>query len=179
MALGDVLDHLSTSAVLEKIRLCDGVMRCFGAAAPRIGVAALNPHAGEQGLFGDEESRIIAPAVEMAAADGITVTGPVPADTLMVRAAGGEFDGVVAMYHDQGHIAMKLLGMFEAVNITLGLPIVRTSVAHGTAFDRVGQTSAATSTTAASRSPASITSMIAAIRVASVLSARPAVGRTS
>ena len=106
---------------------------------PRLGVAALNPHAGEQGLFGDEENRIIGPAVEQAQSMGLNVNGPLPADTLMVRAAAGDFDAVVAMYHDQGHIALKLLGMHRAVNITLGLPIVRTSVAHGTAFDLAWQ----------------------------------------
>ena len=102
---------------------------------PRLGVAALNPHAGEQGLFGLEEVETIGPAVAQSQAAGLKVTGPLPADTLFVRAADGEFDAVVAMYHDQGHIALKLLGMHKAVNITLGLPIIRTSVAHGTAFD--------------------------------------------
>jgi 4-hydroxythreonine-4-phosphate dehydrogenase len=107
--------------------------------APRIGVAALNPHAGEQGLFGDEEIAVISPAVERSRVQGLNVAGPLPCDTLMVRAAAGEFDAVVAMYHDQGHIALKLLGMHRAVNITLGLPIIRTSVAHGTAFDLAWQ----------------------------------------
>lgn len=105
---------------------------------PRIAVAALNPHAGEAGLFGDEESRIIRPAVVRLAEAGIEVSGPLPADTLFLRASRGNFDGVVALYHDQGHIPIKLLGMHRAVNITLGLPLVRTSVAHGTAFDIVG-----------------------------------------
>ena len=102
-------------------------------------MCALNPHAGEDGLFGDEERTIIAPAVETARNAGLNVAGPIPTDTLMLRARDGEFDAVVAMYHDQGHIALKLLGMHAAVNITLGLPIVRTSVAHGTAFDRAWQ----------------------------------------
>ena len=106
---------------------------------PRIAVAALNPHGGEGGLFGDEEPRLIRPAVERLAAAGLTISGPLPADTLFLRASRGEFDGVVALYHDQGHIPVKLLGMHRAVNITLGLPLVRTSVAHGTAFDIVGQ----------------------------------------
>jgi 4-hydroxythreonine-4-phosphate dehydrogenase len=135
MALRDVFAHLSIDAVLAKCHLADTVMRSMQVASPRIGVCALNPHAGEQGLFGDEERRIIAPAVEAARKAGLSVTGPLAADTLMVRARDGEFDAVVAMYHDQGHIALKLLGMQRAVNITLGLPIVRTSVAHGTAFD--------------------------------------------
>ena len=107
--------------------------------APRIGVAAFNPHAGEQGLFGNEEGDLIAPAIAHLQAAGLQISGPLPADTLMVRAADGDFDAVVAMYHDQGHIALKLLGMHQAVNITLGLPIIRTSVAHGTAFDLAWQ----------------------------------------
>ncbi|MCA9101381.1 MAG: 4-hydroxythreonine-4-phosphate dehydrogenase PdxA [Planctomycetales bacterium] len=170
MALADVFARLDTAAVAEKIRLCHDAMRRFGAARPRIGVAALNPHAGEQGLFGDEEQRVIAPAVRLSSDEGIDVAGPFPADTLMVRAAAGEFDGVVAMYHDQGHIALKLLGMFDAVNVTLGLPIVRTSVAHGTAFDLVDGASSV------GRTPVSITGMIAAVRAASLLARRASVG---
>ena len=98
-------------------------------------MCALNPHAGEEGLFGDEESRVIAPAVEMSCAEGIAADGPFPADTLLKRAVEGEFDGVCAMYHDQGHIALKLLAFHRAVNVTLGLPIIRTSPTQGTAFD--------------------------------------------
>lgn len=140
MALRDVCANLSTSAILEKCRLAHRVMSAgFGLMEPRIGVCALNPHGGESGLFGDEETDMIAPAVEQARQVGIDARGPFPTDTLMVRARDGEFDAIVAMYHDQGHIALKLLGMHRAVNITLGLPIVRTSVAHGTAFDRAWQ----------------------------------------
>jgi 4-hydroxythreonine-4-phosphate dehydrogenase len=142
MALRDVFANITAEKIRSRIALADGVMRALQDApspAPRIGVCALNPHAGEQGLFGDEEQRIIAPAVEQARAAGFTVEGPLPADTLLARAAGGAFDAVVAMYHDQGHIALKLLEMHRAVNITLGLPIVRTSVAHGTAFDLAWQ----------------------------------------
>lgn len=135
MALRDVFDSLTTAAVEEKIHLAHAALGAIKESPPRIGVCALNPHAGEEGLFGDEEARIILPAVQAAAREGILVTGPLPADTLLVRARDGEFDGVVAMYHDQGHIALKLLGMHRAVNVTLGLPIVRTSVAHGTAHD--------------------------------------------
>ena len=138
-SLRSVFADLTTEAILSKCRLANGVMRRLGVAAPRLAVCALNPHAGEDGLFGDEERTIIAPAVEAARREGLHVAGPFPADTLMIRARDGEFDAVVAMYHDQGHIALKLLGMHAAVNITLGLPIVRTSVAHGTAFDRAWQ----------------------------------------
>jgi 4-hydroxythreonine-4-phosphate dehydrogenase len=105
----------------------------------RIGVCALNPHASDGGLFGDEEARIIAPAVAAAKVAGVDVTGPIPSDALWVRADAGEFDGVVAMYHDQGHIPMKMRTQRRAVNITAGLPIVRTSVAHGTAYDIAGK----------------------------------------
>lgn len=143
MALREVFRYLSTDAIVDKARLADQVMRDLGpsheTSDPKIAVAALNPHAGEQGMFGDEESQIIRPAVARAASEGLNVVGPLPADTLMGRARDGEFDAVVAMYHDQGHIALKLLDMHAAVNITLGLPIVRTSVAHGTAFDLAWQ----------------------------------------
>jgi 4-hydroxythreonine-4-phosphate dehydrogenase len=135
MALRDVFAQLTAEAVLAKCRLADGMMRRIHGRQPRIGVCALNPHAGEQGLFGDEELRIIGTAVEQARSQGLDVTGPLPADALMVKARDGAFEAVVAMYHDQGHIALKLLGMHRAVNVTLGLPIVRTSAAHGTAYD--------------------------------------------
>jgi 4-hydroxythreonine-4-phosphate dehydrogenase len=138
-SMRSVFDDLTPSAILSKCRLADGVMRRLGVERPRVAVCALNPHAGEDGLFGNEETTIIAPAVEDARRTGMNVAGPFPTDTLMMRARDGEFDAVVAMYHDQGHIALKLLGMHAAVNITLGLPIVRTSVAHGTAFDRAWQ----------------------------------------
>jgi 4-hydroxythreonine-4-phosphate dehydrogenase len=135
-SLRSVFAALAPEAIVAKCRLADGVMRRLGVEQPRLAVCGINPHAGEDGLFGDEESTIIAPAVAEARRAGLTVTGPLPTDTLMVAARDGEFDAVVAMYHDQGHIALKLLGMHSAVNIALGLPIVRTSVAHGTAFDR-------------------------------------------
>jgi len=115
-----------------------GLRRDLGIPAPRIGVAALNPHAGEGGVLGEEEGREIAPAVEQARAEGIGAEGPVPADVLFHRAAAGAFDVVVAMYHDQGLGPLKLLHFDEAVNVTLGLPIVRTSPDHGTAFDIAG-----------------------------------------
>jgi len=139
IALHDVFSQLSSAAILEKTRLLRGVLRRLCDHEPRLGVAALNPHASDGGLFGDEEKRIIAPAVQQAIQEGIAVSGPWPADTLFVRARNGEFDGIVAMYHDQGHIPMKLLSGLAAVNVTLGLPIVRTSVAHGTAYDIAGK----------------------------------------
>ncbi len=139
MALREVFCHLTPAAVLEKIRLLDGLQTRLLGRRPRLGVAALNPHASDGGLFGDEEALAIAPAVETARSEGLDVSGPWPCDTLFVRARRGEFDGVVAMYHDQGHIALKLLGEGRAVNISAGLPIVRTSVAHGTAYDIAGR----------------------------------------
>ncbi len=138
-SLRSVFADLTPEAIVTKCRLADDVMRRLGVSKPRVAVCALNPHAGEDGLFGDEERTIIATAVAEAREAGLNVSGPYPTDTLMLRARDGEFDAVVAMYHDQGHIALKLLGMHAAVNITLGLPIVRTSVAHGTAFDRAWQ----------------------------------------
>jgi 4-hydroxythreonine-4-phosphate dehydrogenase len=138
MALRNVFTHITTPAVLEKIRLLDGVMRKLCDHAPRLAVASLNPHASDGGLFGDEERTLLVPAVEQTRAEKIQVAGPIPSDTLFVRAQRGEFDGIVAMYHDQGHIPLKLLSGLQAVNITLGLPLVRTSVAHGTAYDIAG-----------------------------------------
>jgi 4-hydroxythreonine-4-phosphate dehydrogenase len=137
-ALAGAVGRLSAAGIEAAGRRLAPLLEQLLGRRPRLAVAALNPHAGEGGLFGDEESRLIAPAVAALAAAGIDVTGPLPADTLFLRAQGGDFDGVVAMYHDQGHIAVKLMGMHRAVNITLGLPLVRTSVAHGTAFDIVG-----------------------------------------
>ena len=149
MALRDVFPHITTAAVLEKIhllhnglaKLCDGAptQSDKGVVRPRLAVAALNPHASDGGIFGDEETRIIMPAVERAAKEGINVVGPLPSDTLFVQAQKGHFDGIVAMFHDQGHIALKLMTGLAAVNVTLGLPIVRTSVAHGTAYDIAGK----------------------------------------
>jgi 4-hydroxythreonine-4-phosphate dehydrogenase len=124
-------------------------MRDLGIASPHLAVCGLNPHAGEGGLFGDEEQVAISPAIAEARAEGIDATGPYPADTIMSRAAGGEFDCVVAMFHDQGHTPVKALGFrydeakktwtgLSGVNVTVGLPILRVSVDHGTAFDRAG-----------------------------------------
>jgi 4-hydroxythreonine-4-phosphate dehydrogenase len=138
-SLRSAVAELTTERIVAAGGRLASLLTALLARPPRLAVAALNPHGGEGGLFGDEEARLIRPAVERLAAAGIDVGGPLPADTLFLRASRGEFDGVVALYHDQGHIPIKLLGMHRAVNITLGLPLVRTSVAHGTAFDIVGQ----------------------------------------
>ncbi|MCX5721724.1 MAG: 4-hydroxythreonine-4-phosphate dehydrogenase PdxA [Nitrospirae bacterium] len=135
------LSSLLTQAKIEKaIRLAHVALRdLFGIKKPRVGVAALNPHAGEHGLFGDEEERIILPAARAAQAQGIRASDPLPADTLFGKAARGDYDGVVALYHDQGLIPLKLVAFGTCVNLTVGLPIIRTSVDHGTAFDIVGK----------------------------------------
>jgi 4-hydroxythreonine-4-phosphate dehydrogenase len=133
-----MLERVTTERVLTTIRLADRALRDMGVDAPSVGVAGLNPHAGEGGLFGDEEIRVITPAIQQARAEGIDATGPWPADTLFGRAVAGDFDVAVAMFHDQGHIAVKVLGFETGVNATIGLPIVRTSVDHGTAFDIAG-----------------------------------------
>ena len=126
---------LTADRILEKTRLVHDFLQRLGIQRPHVGVCALNPHAGEGGLFGGEESRIIKPAVTAATGEGMHVTGPLPADTIIRRAVLGEFQGVVAMYHDQGHIPVKLIGFDSAINVTLGIPLVRTSPTHGTAFD--------------------------------------------
>jgi len=124
--------------VLTTIRLAARALQEMGIESPSVGVAGLNPHAGEGGLFGDEEARVITPAIEQAQAAGIDASGPWPADTLFGRSVAGDFDVAIAMFHDQGHIAVKVLGFETGVNVTIGLPIVRTSVDHGTAFDIAG-----------------------------------------
>lgn len=139
VALRDVPQALTGERLLATIRLTAREMPRFGMPVPRIGVAGLNPHAGEHGLLGAEDEAVVRPAVAAAAAAGIAVSGPFPADTLFVRAARGEFDVVIAAYHDQGLVPVKLLAFGRAVNVTLGLPIVRTSVDHGTAFDIAGR----------------------------------------
>jgi 4-phospho-D-threonate 3-dehydrogenase / 4-phospho-D-erythronate 3-dehydrogenase len=138
VGIREMLEKVTTERVLTTVRLAHRALRDMGIASPSVGVAGLNPHAGEGGLFGDEEARVITPAIEQARAEGIDATGPWPADTLFGRAVAGDFDVAVAMYHDQGHIAVKVLGFETGVNATIGLPIVRTSVDHGTAFDIAG-----------------------------------------
>jgi 4-hydroxythreonine-4-phosphate dehydrogenase len=138
IALADVPRRLTRTTMEATISLTARELPRFGYAHPRIAVAGLNPHAGEHGLFGDEEARAIAPAIAACRERAIEVSGPYPADTVFVRARRGEFDVVIACYHDQGLIPVKLVAFGQAVNVTLGLPIVRTSVDHGTAFDIAG-----------------------------------------
>lgn len=137
--LADVPRLLTREGVLGVLRLTAESLPRFGVPSPRIGVAGLNPHAGEGGLMGSEDAEVLAPAVAAARAAGLDASGPFPADTLFVRAARGEFDVVLACYHDQGLVPVKLLAFGRAVNVTLGLPIIRTSVDHGTAFDIAGK----------------------------------------
>ena len=139
LPLADVSRALTRELLEAIVGLTAAEMPMFGIARPRLAVAGLNPHAGEGGVLGDEEGRVIEPAVAALRARGIDVEGPVPGDTVFVRATRGEFDCVVACYHDQGLIPVKLAAFGRAVNVTLGLPIVRTSVDHGTAFDIAGQ----------------------------------------
>jgi len=137
-AIRDCCAGITRLSVLDKIRLLHAILPKLTGKPARIGICALNPHAGDGGLFGDEEMTIIQPAIEDANREGIDASGPWPADAIFLPHHRVKFDGIVAMYHDQGHVAMKLLGGRRAVNITAGLPIVRTSVAHGTAYDIAG-----------------------------------------
>ncbi len=137
--LREVPALLTRELVAGTIRLTAASLPQFGIARPRLALAGLNPHAGESGLLGSEDDEVLAPAVAAARAEGIDIAGPFPADTVFVRASRGEFDCVLACYHDQGLIPVKLLALGQAVNVTIGLPIIRTSVDHGTAFDIAGQ----------------------------------------
>ncbi len=138
VALSEAIRRVTPETELRAIRLADQATRRFGFARPRVAVAGLNPHAGEGGLFGREDMDVITPAIAKARAEGIDASGPWPGDTIFMRARRGEFDVVVAQYHDQGLIPVKYLGVDQGVNITVGLPFVRTSVDHGTAFDIAG-----------------------------------------
>jgi len=148
--------ELDGNRILETIHLGHQAMQMLGHASPRIVVCGLNPHAGEHGLFGPEDAEIIAPAIESARRGGIQCEGPAAPDTVFLQASRGKYDLVVAMYHDQGHIPMKLLDFDDTVNISLGIPIIRTSVDHGTAFDIAGQ------------NKASAKNMMAAMRMAAM-----------
>jgi|SRR5579871_910221 len=139
MALKRALEMISAERIDSAVRLAHASLLRLGKAQPRIGVAALNPHGGEGGLFGDEEITLIGPALDRLRAAGFDCEGPVPADTLFVKAVAGRYDGVVMMYHDQGQIATKLIGFREGVTVTAGLPTVFATPAHGTAYDIVGQ----------------------------------------
>jgi len=155
--LADVSAAITQPLIEDLVDLAARELPRFGLATPRIGVAGLNPHAGEHGLFGGEDEAVLRPAVAACVARGIDVRGPFPADTIFVRATRGEFDVVIACYHDQGLIPVKLAAFGKAVNVTLGLPIIRTSVDHGTAFDIAGTGAADPS------------SMIEAVRLAAKL----------
>ena len=160
-ALRNVSGLVTFESVLKTIRVTEaGIRHLTGIARPRLAVTALNPHAGEGGLFGYEELQAIGPAIEAARREGIDVLGPLPADTLFHFAGQGRYDGVVAMYHDQGLIPLKMLHFDDGVNLTLGLPIIRTSVDHGTAYDLAGS------------GRASERSLLAAIHMAVAMAAR-------
>lgn len=161
VSLRQALDQINPDSIGEAIRLADRMMRRAGIARPRVAVAALNPHGGEGGLFGREEIEVIGPAVAAVAATGIDCRGPFPADTVYLKAFAGEFDSVVAMYHDQGQIATKLRGFNRGVTVTAGLDTIFTTPAHGTAFDIVGQGVAQTG------------ALEAAIRLAAKLASAP------
>jgi 4-hydroxythreonine-4-phosphate dehydrogenase len=165
VSLRAAIDQLDAKRIDEALTLADRTMRGAGFERPRIAVCALNPHAGENGLFGREEIELIAPAIAKAAARGIDCKGPYPADTVFLKAFGGEFDGVLSMYHDQGQIATKLKGFNRGVTVTAGLKTVFTTPAHGTAFDIVGQGKA---TTGALEQAVRLAARLAAARKSSV-----------
>jgi 4-hydroxythreonine-4-phosphate dehydrogenase len=157
MRLADVPAALTAERLEHTIELAAAELPRFGVHSPRLAVAGLNPHAGEQGLMGTEELDVLAPAIARCRERGIEVRGPFPADTIFGRAIRGEFDAVIACYHDQGLIPIKLVAFGTAVNVTLGLPIIRTSVDHGTAFDIAG------------RGVADASSLVAAVQLAARL----------
>ncbi|MBN1857277.1 MAG: 4-hydroxythreonine-4-phosphate dehydrogenase PdxA [Dehalococcoidia bacterium] len=157
VALRDACDAVTKERILRVMQLGEAAARSMGVEKPRIVVPGLNPHSGEGGLFGTEEEEHIIPAIEEAKALGMDVRGPIPPDTAFLRAFRGEFDLVIAMYHDQGHIPIKMVGFEKGVNTTLGLPIIRTSVDHGTVFGKAG------------KGTADPTSMLEAIKLAAVM----------
>jgi 4-hydroxythreonine-4-phosphate dehydrogenase len=161
VSLREAIERVRPERILKVLRLTHDAVRRLGVEKPRLAVAGLNPHAGENGLFGDDEERYIAPAIAQARAAGLDAHGPFAGDTIFFRTLQGEFDAAVAMYHDQGHVAAKMLGIWRGVNVTLGLPIVRTSVEHGTDFANAGT------------GRGDPRSLIAAIKLAAAL-ARPA-----
>ncbi|MGB2814625.1 MAG: 4-hydroxythreonine-4-phosphate dehydrogenase PdxA [Dehalococcoidales bacterium] len=157
VSLSDAIERARPPRILTVLKLTEEAVKQMGIAEPRIAVAGLNPHSGEGGLFGDEEIKYITPAIEQAKSQGMNVVGPLPPDSAFLRAHEGQFDAAVAMYHDQGHIAVKMLGITFGVNVTLGLPIIRTSVDHGTNFGKAG------------KGTADPTRLVEAIKLASVM----------
>ncbi len=139
VSLRQACDLVTKDRILRVLKLSNDTVRRMGVAEPRLAVSGLNPHASENGLFGNEEQEQIIPAIASARASGLNVTGPLPPDTVFLRTLRGQFDVAIAMYHDQGHIPMKMVGFDEGVNVTLGLPIIRTSVDHGTVFGKAGK----------------------------------------
>ena len=159
-SLQDAINRAKKRRILAVIRLTYAAMQKIGIKEPRIAVAGLNPHAGEGGLFGREEIEEIEPAIEEAQAEGIDIVGPIPGDTVFFRMLNDQYDVVVVMYHDQGHIPLKTHGFYEGVNVTLGLPIIRTSVDHGTNFGKAG------------KGTANPQSLIEAIKLAAIMSSQ-------
>jgi 4-hydroxythreonine-4-phosphate dehydrogenase len=157
VSLSQAIERVRPPRILTVLRLTDEAVKQMGVKEPRIAVSGLNPHSGEGGLFGDEEIKYITPAIEEARKQGMSVTGPLPPDSIFLRTYEGQFDAAIAMYHDQGHIAIKMLGITHGVNVTLGLPIIRTSVDHGTNFGKAG------------KGTADPTSLIEAIKLASMM----------
>jgi 4-phospho-D-threonate 3-dehydrogenase / 4-phospho-D-erythronate 3-dehydrogenase len=138
-SLRQAIERAKKPRIMDVIRMTNEATKLLGVAEPRIAVAGLNPHSGEGGLFGDEEIKEISPAIEAMKAEGFNVVGPIPPDTVFYRMQEGQYDAVVAMFHDQGHIPTKVIAFDEGVNVTLGLPIIRTSVDHGTVFGKAGK----------------------------------------
>ena len=157
VSLRQAIEQVRPERILTVLRLTNEALRQMGIDEPRIAMAGLNPHAGESGLFGDEELKYITPAIEAARCQGMDIVGPFPPDSVFLRTSEGQFDAAIAMYHDQGHIAIKMLGITQGVNVTLGLPIIRTSVDHGTVFGKAG------------KGTADPTSLIQAIKLATVM----------
>lgn len=157
VSLLKAIERVKLPRIVTVLKLTNEALREMGIDNPRMAVSGLNPHAGEGGLFGDEESKHIIPGIEEAKRLGMNVVGPLPPDSVFFRASQGQFDAAIAMYHDQGHIAVKMLGITEGVNVTLGLPIIRTSVDHGTVFGKAG------------KGTADPLSLIQSIRLASIM----------
>jgi len=157
VSLRQAIEQIRPERILTVLRLTKEALRQMGIDEPRIAMAGLNPHAGEGGLFGDEELKYITPAIKAARCQGMDIVGPFPPDSVFLRTSEGQFDAAIAMYHDQGHIAIKMLGITQGVNVTLGLPIIRTSVDHGTVFGKAG------------KGTADPTSLIQAIELATVM----------